>query len=69
MSRHNDDLYIQHITQAIAKIIQRLRGVDRAQFDENDLLQDGIIRQMEIMGEASSRLSVAFRDTSNNRLA
>lgn len=47
--------------QAVTKITHRLREVTRAMFDDNDLLQDGIIRQMEIIGEAASRLSEAFQ--------
>jgi uncharacterized protein with HEPN domain len=61
MSRHNDELYVHHIQEASRKIIQRLRGVTRAAFDADDVLQDAIIRQMEIIGEAAGRVSEAFR--------
>lgn len=51
MSRH----------QASVKILERLQGVSRGDFNDNDLLQDGIIRQMEVIGEAAARLSETFR--------
>ncbi len=61
MSRHNDALYLYHIQQACQKILHRLRGVSRAAFDADDEKQDGIIRQMEIIGEAAGQVSEAFR--------
>lgn len=61
MSAHDDGLYLHHIDQAVTKITRRLHDVTRAMFDDNDLLQDGIIRQLEIIGEAAARLSDAFQ--------
>ena len=62
MSRHHDELYLQHMHQAAAKIVDRLRDVSREVFDEDDEKQDGIIRQPEIIGEAAARVSEAFRE-------
>ena len=61
MSRHNDALYLHHIQQAGQKILHRLQGVTRAAFDADDEKQDGIIRQLEIIGEAAGQISEAFR--------
>lgn len=61
MSAHDDGLYLHHIDQAVTKITRRLHDVTRAMFDDNDLLQDGIIRQLEIIGEAAARLSNTFQ--------
>jgi uncharacterized protein with HEPN domain len=36
--------------------------VSREEFLQNGLLQDGVIRQMEIIGEASRNLSDEFRE-------
>jgi uncharacterized protein with HEPN domain len=36
-------------------------GVDRPTFEQERLLQDGVTRQLEIIGEASRQLSEAFR--------
>ena len=43
------------------KIIARLRGVTRETFAEDDEKQDGVIRQLEIVGEAASGVSADFR--------
>ena len=63
MSKHDDSFYLGHIQEAITKIQRRLQGVTRPVFDADDLLQDGVIRQMEIIGEAAARLSGAFQAT------
>lgn len=61
MSHHTDALYLHHIQQACQKILHRLQGVTRTAFDADDEKQDGIIRQMEIIGEAAGQVSEGFR--------
>lgn len=63
MSRHNDALYIHHIHVASQKILHRLQRVTRAAFDAAEEKQDGIIRQLEIIGEAAGQISEAFRQS------
>lgn len=60
MSRHKDALYIHHLQEACRKIIHRLNGVSRAVFDADDEKQDGIIRQLEIIGEAAAKCPRPF---------
>jgi uncharacterized protein with HEPN domain len=52
-----------HIQEACRKIIHRLSGVTREAFDADDEKQDGIIRQMEIIGEAAGQVSEDFRQS------
>jgi len=59
--KRDESVYLQHILDAIAKIDRYLLGVDEAAFSRNDLLQDGVIRQIEIIGEAAKRLSPGIR--------
>jgi uncharacterized protein with HEPN domain len=47
---------------AIAKVETYLQDVDEETFDENSLLQDGVIRQIEIVGEATRHPSVELRN-------
>ena len=54
----NDIVYLQHILDAIAKVEAYLRGVDEPAFSKNPLIQDGVIRQIEIIGEAAKHLSL-----------
>jgi len=54
-------VYLQHIQDAIAKVEGYLRGVDEPSFLANSLVQDGVIRQIEIIGEATRRLPTDLR--------
>lgn len=62
MKRRDDAVYLQHILDAIAKIEEYLRGIDEKKFARDTLIQDGVIRQLEIIGEAVKRLSQELRD-------
>jgi uncharacterized protein with HEPN domain len=55
--KRDDLVYLRHILDAIAKVELYLRGRDEIAFSQDTLLQDGVIRQIEIMGEATKRLS------------
>ena len=49
--------FLNHIMDAIKKIEKYIQGIDEESFKKNDLIQDGVIRQIEIIGEAVKRLS------------
>jgi len=52
----NNFIYIKHIRDAIYKIESFLEGVSKDEFVEDDsLTQSAVIRQLEIIGEASRR--------------
>lgn len=44
--------YIEHIITAISRIFHYTNNMDRSDFHENELVQDAVIRNIEIMGEA-----------------
>ena len=52
-----DHGYLRHIETAVCKIQRFLRDKDESQFMEDELLQTGVIRNLEIMGEPASKLS------------
>ena len=52
-----DFVYIKHILDAILKIEGYLKGISEHDFKTNSLIQDGLIRQLEIIGEASKNVS------------
>ncbi|MFO1433216.1 MAG: DUF86 domain-containing protein [Candidatus Competibacteraceae bacterium] len=60
--KRDDTVYLQHILAAIARAETYLQDIDEAAFITNFLVQDGIIRQLEIIGEATRRLSVQLRN-------
>ena len=58
----DDDVYINHIRDAISKIEEYTHILDYDAFLEKDMVQDAVIRQIEIIGEASKSLSEAFKE-------
>jgi uncharacterized protein with HEPN domain len=58
VSRNSD--YLEHILGAIAKI-ESYAAIGEEQFFAEPLRQDAIIRQLEIIGEATKRLSRNLR--------
>jgi uncharacterized protein with HEPN domain len=59
---HDDRVYLQHIRDAAERIRGYVNGLDEASFKKNELVQDAVIRQIEIMGEASKRLSAKTKE-------
>jgi len=54
---HEDRVYLRHILDAIERIERYVQGVEQEKFEAEELLQDGVIRQLEIIGEAAKRVS------------
>lgn len=58
-----DDLvYLAHIVDALQQISTYTEGMDNQAFLGNRLVQDAVIRQFEIVGEATKNLSDGFRE-------
>jgi uncharacterized protein with HEPN domain len=62
MSQHDDKVYLQHISEAIIKIGGYMSNVSKESFLTNDLLIDAVVRNLEIIGEASNRVSEEFTE-------
>lgn len=59
-----DDLaYIDHIIECIRKINEFSYGLSLKDFKSNELVQDAIIRNIEIIGEASKKVSKDTKQT------
>jgi len=61
--------YLGHILQAIARIDRYIADVDEVGFLENELLQDAVLRNIEIVGEAANnieRVAPAFAARHND---
>lgn len=56
-----DPSYLTDILEAARLIRSFVEGVSKERFDESPLIQSAVIRQMEIIGEATKRLSEPFR--------
>ncbi len=59
--KRNDAVYLAHILDAINQIEIYTADLSYSQFLRTRLVQDGVIRQLEIIGEASRNLSDEFR--------
>ena len=57
----DDQLYIDHILQCISKIELYLTDLDKESFSNDSKTQDAVVRQLEIIGEATKRISNEFR--------
>ncbi len=54
--------FLAHIKQAIVLIEEYLGNYSYSQFEKDQKTQDAIIRQLEIIGEAASKLEEEFRN-------
>jgi uncharacterized protein with HEPN domain len=62
-----DDLaYVEHIPDCIRKIKEFSDGLSIKEFKTNEMVQDAIIRNIEIIGEASKRISKDTKQTYHN---
>ena len=57
----NDSTYLAHIREAIQTIQDYLEGISYEQFKSNKMIMDAVVRELEIIGEASNNLSTDFR--------
>ena len=56
-----DGPYLKHMLDAVAKIEGYTRGVEREAFMSNAMIQDAVVRNLEIVGEATKKLSSETR--------
>jgi len=54
----SDLAYIDHILDCIRKIHEFSNSLTLKEFVKNELVQDAIIRNIEIIGEASKKISI-----------
>jgi uncharacterized protein with HEPN domain len=59
----SDLAYVQHILDCIRKINEFSEGLSLRDFKKNEMVQDAIIRNIEIIGEASKKISLDTKQT------
>ena len=57
--------YLNHILESIARIERYVEGFDHVSFLNNELIQDAVIRNMEIIGEANRNVGRYYPDFAN----
>src|SRR3989338_7137286 len=60
--KKNNLLYIKHILDAISQIEEYVQGISHKDFISNKMVQDAVIRQIEIIGEATKNLSKEVKE-------
>lgn len=55
-------VYLRHILDAIQRVEKYTKGVEYRGFMSDELLQAGVIREMEIIGEAAKRVTQDIRE-------
>ena len=58
----SDSLFLEHILEAVTKIETYIHGQNLESFLANTEKQDAVIRQLEIIGEATKRISLKTRE-------
>ncbi|MEO0249410.1 MAG: DUF86 domain-containing protein [candidate division WOR-3 bacterium] len=59
--KKDDTVYLKHILDAINQIVDYVRPIAYEGFVRNRMLQDAVVRQLEIIGEASRNVSADFQ--------
>ena len=58
----DDSVYLKHIVKAIDQIELYTRGMSESEFASRTMVQDAVMRQIQVIGEAASCISVEFQD-------
>jgi uncharacterized protein with HEPN domain len=61
--RRSDEAYLLDILIAARKALKFVEEIDRNEFEDNEVIQNAVIRPLEIIGEASAKISKGFRRT------
>jgi uncharacterized protein with HEPN domain len=64
----DDRIYIEHILQSIDRINSYIISKDYQSFSDDFLTQDAVIRQLEVLGEATKRILMLIRILYGKRL-
>jgi len=62
MRNGRDYLFLNHIFDACSQISEYLENIAYDNFQKNRLLQDAVMRELEIIGEATKNLSEDFKN-------
>ena len=57
----DDSVYLSHIFEKTTRILEVTANLSFEEFESNYLVSDSVIRSLEVIGEASNKLSDSFR--------
>lgn len=58
-----DDAYVLDMLLAARKVLEFTKGVDWDRFEHDDLIQNAVMRQIQIIGEAARQVSPEYRES------
>ena len=61
--KHDDQIRILHMLDAAREVLSFVDGMENATFVRNRLVVLAVIKELEIIGEAASKVSTVTRDT------
>ena len=59
----DDQVYLRHILDAVEQIETYLTGQTYESFSNNNMMIDAVVRELEIIGEATNHLSDLLRES------
>lgn len=62
MKRRNNRLFIEDILEAMGKIKRYIKGLTYETFIKNEIVIDAVIRNLEVIGEASRNIPEQVRE-------
>jgi len=60
LTQKDDSVYVEHILESINRIAEYVED-DRNKFYQSSLVQDAVIRNLQVLAESSQRLSDEFK--------
>jgi uncharacterized protein with HEPN domain len=58
----DNTIYLKHILDAALRIEEYTKGITQSKFISTNLIQAGVIREIEIIGEATKMIDAGFRE-------
>lgn len=59
----DDKLYLIHIDECIERIESYVKGINKEVFMNSTLIQDAVVRNLQVMSESTQRLSDNLKDS------
>ena len=55
-------VFVEHILESIERVESFTSGITKDDFNLSELIQSAVVRQIEIIGEATKNIPMSFRD-------
>jgi len=62
----DDHIYVEHILESIEKIEKYTEDLSKEDFAKQEMIQDAVIRNLEIIGEATKMISISMKQSYQN---